>query len=127
VFLTLGGRYQAYALGISWPSKLHHRGCRGSMWADVDMQVEVMRGQDTEIGWGWVFLTPRDRYRAYALGIAWPSKLCCGGCRGSTWVNVDMWVEVVRGWDTVIKRGWGFSPPKAGYRGHTLRVGGRLV
>ena len=69
------------------------------------MQVEVVGGQNTEIRWGWVFLTLRGRYQVYALGITWPSKMCGGGCRGNIYVGVDMWVEVVEGQDAEI--GWG--------------------
>ena len=28
-------------------------------------------------------LTPKDGYQVYTLGIAWPSELHSGGCRGT--------------------------------------------
>ena len=75
------------------------------MWADVDMWIEVVRGRDAEIRRGLAFLTLRYRYRAYALGIAWPSKMRSRGCRGSTWADVDMQVEVVGGRNAEIRQG----------------------
>jgi hypothetical protein len=60
-------------LSIAWPSKMHGGECRGIPWDGVDMQVEVVGGRDAEIGRGRGFVAPRDRYRAYMLGIAWPT------------------------------------------------------
>ena len=45
---------------------------------------------------------PESRHRANALGIAWPSKRHVDGCRGSVWADVDVWLEVVGGWDAKI-------------------------
>jgi len=47
-------------------------------------------------------LALKHEYCAYALGIAWPLKMHCGGCRGSMCVDVDMRVEVVGGRDAEI-------------------------
>jgi hypothetical protein len=32
------------------------------MWADVNMWVEVVEGQDAEIGWGWGLLASGGRF-----------------------------------------------------------------
>jgi hypothetical protein len=76
----------------------------------------VVGCQDGEIGRGRRVLTPRGRYQVYALNIACPSKMQSGACRGSTFDDVDMQVEVVGGQDQWIEWGWGFWPPKDGYR-----------
>jgi hypothetical protein len=49
------------------------------------------------------------------LGIAWPSEMHGGECRGSPWDDVDMQVEVVGGRDAEIGQGWGFLAPRGGY------------
>jgi hypothetical protein len=46
------------------------------------------------------------------LGIAWPPNSCSGGCRGSVWVGVDMWFEVVGRRDEEIAWGGRFGPAK---------------
>ena len=78
------------------------------MWVGVDMQVEVVGGWNAEIGRVWKFLTPRGRYRAYLLDIAWPLEMHGGRCIRSMWVDADMWVEVVGGRDAEIDGGRGF-------------------
>jgi hypothetical protein len=72
------------------------------------MWVEVVGGRDAEIKGGRGFLPPKDGYRAYMLGIAWPSELHSGERRGSAYVGVDMWVEVVGGQNAEIEGGRGF-------------------
>jgi hypothetical protein len=67
-------------------------------------------------------LTPRGRYWAYTLGIAWLSKLRGVACIGSTWADVDMRVEVVGGRDTEIRWGVGVLLQKGGYRAYTLNI-----
>jgi len=59
------------------------------MWVGVDMQVEVVGGRNAEIRRGWRFLTPRGRYRAYSLDIAWPLEMHGGECIGSMQVDVN--------------------------------------
>jgi hypothetical protein len=43
------------------PSKWDSRGCRGSMWVCVDVQVELGGGCSGEIRQGWGVLTPDRR------------------------------------------------------------------
>jgi hypothetical protein len=57
VVLTPRGRYRANALGTGLPLKGNGGGSRGCMWADVDMQFEMVGGQDAKIGWGWACQT----------------------------------------------------------------------
>ena len=40
--LTPKGVYQAHTLVVTWPLKTNGGGCRGSMWVDVDMHIEVV-------------------------------------------------------------------------------------
>jgi hypothetical protein len=79
------------------------------------MRVEVVGNRDAEVGWGWGFVAPRGGYWVYVLGIAWPSKMCGGGGRGSPWDGIDMRVEVVGGQDAEIGQAWGFLAPRGGY------------
>jgi hypothetical protein len=58
------------------------------MLADADTWFEVVGGRNAEIGQGWVILTPRGRYRAHALGTAWPSEMDSRIHRGSVWAGV---------------------------------------
>ena len=74
------------------------------VWVSFNVWFEVVGGRDAEIGQGWVLLTPTGRYRANALGTAWPSIKNGGGRRGSVWANVDTWFEVVGG--RYAKIGW---------------------
>jgi hypothetical protein len=122
--LALRGRFRAYALGIAWPLKLQGGGHIGSGWDDVDTRVDMIGAQVGEIGRGQGILAPRGKYRAYALSIAWPSKMCGGGCRGSVWVGADMWVWAVGGRDEEIAREWGFGPakPKTEHNGLGIRL-----
>jgi hypothetical protein len=82
------------------------------MWDDVDTWVEVVGGRDAEIRWGWGVLTKKSGYRADTVDIACPLKMRGGACRGSTWYDIDMQVEVVGGCNQRIERGWGFDPQK---------------
>jgi len=52
------------------------------MSADADTWFEVVGGRNAEIGQGWVILTPRGKYRAYALGTTWASNMDSRGIEG---------------------------------------------
>jgi hypothetical protein len=80
--------------------------------ADVNAWFEVVGGRDAKIGWGWLVLTPRGRYRAHALGTTWPSKMYSRGHIRSVWSGFDAWFEVLRCQDSELKRGPGFFPAK---------------
>jgi hypothetical protein len=88
--LTPNDRYGAYTLIIDHGKEIKHRGDGGSVWGGVDITIEVVGGQDAKTGRGWGFLTPRGGCQGHTLGIAWPSKMCGGGCRGCTWADIDM-------------------------------------
>ena len=92
-------------LSITWPLKTWGGVCAGNVQGEVDTEVEEVGCQVGEIGRGQGILAPRCQYRAYTLSIAWPSKICGGGCRGSVWVGVNMCVDVVGCWDKEIA--WG--------------------
>ena len=84
------------------------------------MLVGQVGGQDVEVGWVWVVLTPRGRYRANALGTAWPTKRHGGWCRGSVWAAVYVWFEVVGGRDAEIGQEWVVVTPRGRYRANAL-------
>ena len=86
------------------------------------MWVDVVGGRDGEIGRRWGFLTPRGRYRVYALGIVWPIKLRGGGHRGSGWGDVDTEYDVVGGQVGEIKQRWGIVAPRGRYRAYALCI-----
>ena len=66
------------------------------------MCVAVVGSRETEIGQGWAGLTLRCRYRANALGVAWPSKRQDGAHMGSIYVGWNMCLAEVGGRDTEI-------------------------
>lgn len=79
----------------------------------------VLGGRDADIGRGWVFLTPRGRYRARALGNAWPLELEGGDSRGPMSVSPDILFKA----DMQRSRaGAGISHPKHGYPAHALDI-----
>ena len=69
------------------------------------MCVAAVGHRETEIGQGWACLTPRCRYRAHGLGIAWPLKLRSGGRKGRMHFSSDMLVGEVGGRDAEIGQG----------------------
>ena len=99
VVLTRRGRYLVNALGTASLLELRGGCRRGSMWACFYAWFEVVGGRDAEIGQGWVLLTPTGRYRANALGTAWPSKMHGGRGIWSVWADANAWFEVVGGRD----------------------------
>jgi hypothetical protein len=50
--LTPKYRYRVRTLEITSLFKNVAWGCRGSVWGEADILVEVVRGRDVEIGWG---------------------------------------------------------------------------
>ena len=82
----------------------------------MNMCVAVVGCQVTKIGLGWVVMTPRGRYRAQALGTAWPSKGQGGLCRGSVCGSFNAWFEVVGDRDAKIGWGWVVLTPRGRYR-----------
>ena len=112
VLLTSRGRYRANAFGTAQPSKRHGGWCGGSAFYNVQGWFEVVGGRDTKIGWWWVVLTPRGRYRAHALSTAWLSKMYSRGYIGSVRAGFHAWFEVVRCQDSELERGPGIFPAK---------------
>jgi hypothetical protein len=76
------------------------------------MQVEVMGGQDAEIGRGQGILTPKGVYRVHALDIAWLSKVQGGRYRESMCDGVGVVIGVMARCVGEIARGVGFSQQK---------------
>ena len=60
--LALVGEYRRHMLIVTWLSKADGRGCRGSMWVDVHVHVEVVACRVGEIKWGVGCFTPNVRY-----------------------------------------------------------------
>ena len=65
----------------------------------------MVGGRDVKIGWGWVVLTPRGRYRAHAHGTAWPSKMYSRRYRECVWAGIDAWFEVMGCQDSELELG----------------------
>ena len=57
-------------------------------------------------------MTPRGRYRAHALGTAWPSNIYSKEHRGSVCAGFYAWFEVVRWQDSELELGPGFFRAK---------------
>jgi hypothetical protein len=60
--LALVSEYRMHMLIVTWLSKADGRGCRGSMWVDVHVHVEVVACRVGEIEWGVGCFTPNGRY-----------------------------------------------------------------
>ena len=71
--LTTRGRYREKALGTAWPSEMNGGGYRGSMWADDDMGVDVVGGQDSELegGPGFCPAKPITECDATCIRLVW--------------------------------------------------------
>jgi hypothetical protein len=83
--------------------------CRGSTLDDVDMQVEVVGGQDQWIERGWGFWPPKDGYRARVPGIVCLSKNPGATCKGSAGDGVDTEFEGTVGGERKNEQGRAFG------------------
>ena len=120
--LSPKGKYRAHMLVVSWLSKADGGGSRGSLWEDVDMQVEVVACRVGEIERGVGCFAPNGRYRPYALDIAWPSKGQGGKSRESMFNGFAVVIGTTVCWVGEIARGvrFGWQNQKPSHAGSAL-------
>ena len=78
--MTLSDQYGSYALVIDRDEKIEYGRLGGSVWVVFIAQLRQWKAGNLRSGGGGAVFTPRARYQAYTVGIAWLCRMCGGRC-----------------------------------------------